>query len=166
MSTVTIAVTTTPTRRPRARKPKPAITVLHDVNATPIIQAAQIAFAVMAAAKKDSWADAISTEGLPSLVRLTPEQQEILETHRQVLPNLRRRSPVISVEACPACGRWGWSASPVQKKCSWTLGCAGAPVKAAATAWKPPSLVELIDEDAPEDEPMEMLAMFEIEMVL
>ncbi|MGN7187555.1 hypothetical protein [Microbacterium enclense] len=124
---------------------KPTLTrVLHDVNAPAPVQAAQIAFAVMAASKTATWAEAISTPRLADSVRLTAHQQEVIESFRFVLPNLRRRGPVVTVEACPECGRWGWSCSPVQKRCSWTPGCSGAPVKAATTAWKPPSPADVL----------------------
>ncbi|MEK6344321.1 MAG: hypothetical protein V4737_10855, partial [Curtobacterium sp.] len=92
-----------------ARRPRKTATpaaVLHDPEAPAVVQAAQIAFKVMAAAKADTWEDVGAADHIRSLVQLTQQQQEILDEHRAVLPYLVRRGLVVTVIGCTTCDRF------------------------------------------------------------
>jgi len=127
-----------PTRRPK-RLPS-RVFVLHDPEAPTVVQAAQIAFKVMAVAKTDTWRDAANHEHLAALVGLTAQQQRILEDHRQILPFLVRRGATVTVLGCTGCDRWACadSKATASKRCTLTLGCQGTPVKASTLGYRQP----------------------------
>ncbi|MDB6425928.1 hypothetical protein [Curtobacterium sp. 20TX0008] len=130
-------------RQPRPSSKKRAVVLVqHDPLAPRPVQAAQIAFKVMAVAKVDTWAAALEHSSLAGVVELTDEQQRILEQERAVLPYLVRRGAIITVHACSVCGRYVFadSKSAPGARCTLRLGCSGAPVKASTTGFRPQTM--------------------------
>lgn len=107
--------------------------VRHDENAPPVAQAAQIALVIMAITRKPDWNAVVAdTDCQLDKVELTSEQQRLLEQHREVLPYLTRGGVLRTLFACPSCGRYVFTAGAgtAPARCTMTLGCTGAPVKA------------------------------------
>jgi len=120
-----------PARTAKA-KPPVQVTVADDRTAPAVVRAAQIAFRVMVLAKTSTWAEAVADPELTARVRLTGEQQSLLTENRGVLPYLVRQGTVITVVGCDRCGRFVFADNKATTtKCSLTLGCTGALVKAS-----------------------------------
>lgn len=113
-------------------KPTP---VRHNADAPAAAQAAQVAFAVMALAKKPTWSEVVSDPASTTHIRLTPVQQQLLEEHRGILPYLSRggrAGTLRTVIACGTCNGVGFTAGAgaAPARCPFTLGCAGTTHKA------------------------------------
>lgn len=109
--------------------------VRHAPDAPEVVQAAQIALVIIGIAKKQDWAGVLADPDSYALVRLTEEQQAILERHAGILPYLSRTKRGLpgqsrTLFACPACGRFAFTLGDAPARCGSTLGCTGVPVKA------------------------------------
>ena len=125
----------------RATKAKSARGVRHRTDIPEAAQAAQIAMIVMRLLHVESWQQLVElsvTEDVRRTVYLTAIQQDLIDRFAHILPMLRM-SPMVTVAACPVCGRYGLQdRRPVAKACWFTLRCPGSPVKAPATEARDP----------------------------
>lgn len=119
------------------RKPAPPKTFQHSVDAPEPCQAAQVAQLVMRRLKVGTWGQVVelaTREDIRVLVRLTPEQQALLDRYSFILPFLRVK-PTITVAACAACGRYGFTGpGSLPTRCYFTHRCDGKLVRARSTA--------------------------------
>ena len=119
-------------------KPKAPRSSRHNPAAPPLVQAAQIALVILTATKHNLWNDMVRDPASHSAVILTAEQQELLETHRHILPHLQRK-PVRTVLACDTCDRFVFTdTATAPARCSLSLGCNGTPARASTTAYTDP----------------------------
>lgn len=126
--------------RAAVKKVKPPKVIRHSPSAPAPVQAAQIAIIAMKAAKVAKWSDftAKPLAELRELVTLDFEQQNLLETYRHLLPHLQT-SPLVTVTACPVCGRHGLAGSTTGTgRCFFTLRCAGNLVRASVLDYRAP----------------------------
>lgn len=113
--------------------------IRHNLTLPPIAQAANLALIIMGAAKVSTWKDLVNHPENRAHLRLTPEQQQLLDDHADLLDSLCR-TPLRTIYTCPTCGRFAYidkAASPT--RCNLTLGCSGTPVKATTTAGRLPT---------------------------
>lgn len=125
--------------RAATRKVVPPKVIVHAPDVPEVVQAAQIAQIAMRAAKVETWDQFVGkTDGeLRALISLTADQQGILEDNRHILPYLQV-SPLVTVAACSACGRYGLvSSAAVPAKCAFTLRCPGSVTKASVQNYQP-----------------------------
>lgn len=126
-----------------ARPPRAPARFLHNTDAPPVVQAGQIALVLLSKTKSGSWAellDKVEQDGFvpQQWVRLTEEQQKLLEEHAHILQFVGR-SPLVTVFACGTCGLHGFaSQGSMSAKCPFTLGCDGTVVKAPSTPARAP----------------------------
>lgn len=87
--------------------------------------------------KVGTWGQVVEVaarEDIRQLVRLTPEQQSLLDRYTYILPFLRVK-PTITVAACTACGRYGFTGpGSLPTRCYFTHRCDGKLVRARSTA--------------------------------
>lgn len=113
---------------------KPARTsVRHSADAPEVCQAAQIAMVIMKRLRVSNWEGVVERARVSDVrekVTLTAEQQELIDTHRNVLPYLQT-SPTVTVVCCTVCGRFGfYDKRNPGKACLFTHRCPGVLVKA------------------------------------
>lgn len=126
----------------RMRQRKPArTTVRHNPDAPDVCQAAQIATVIMKRLHVSNWEGVVeraSTSDVREKVRLTAEQQELLDEHQNILPYLQT-SPTVTVVCCTVCNRFGFQDKRNPgKSCPFTHRCAGELVKAKLTEEREP----------------------------
>ncbi|MHA3724235.1 hypothetical protein ACXR2T_10185 [Leucobacter sp. HY1910] len=100
--------------------------VEQDTSLPPLPQAAHLALLVMAAAGCNDWQSLVESEEVQQRVRVTPEQQQLLDDYDYVIHRLRR-SPLRTLSYCPVCHRWRLVQKnpPAGQKCSLMIGCPG-----------------------------------------
>lgn len=115
-----------------ARKPKPPKVIGLKTDLPPVAAAAYVGLQVMHALKAPAWSGVVEIAGrepVTKRVQLTPEAQEAIDNHQELLPYLRT-SPARTVAQCPSCMSWGFTGKqPVNSGCWFSLGCAGRPVR-------------------------------------
>ena len=136
-----------------AKAPKPVEPIRHDDTAPAAAQAAQIALLVMKRVRCQTWKaviDLAAETDIRTKVFLSTTQQALLDQYADILPYLST-SPLVTVVACPACGRFGLQdrRSP-GAKCIFTTRCEGKLVKASSTPKPKPKVVSVEDAAAGE----------------
>lgn len=97
-----------------------------------MVRCAVVAFTVMGRLGCHRWQGVVARcaadQTAAGRVRLTSDQQDDLDRNAVVLGWLQD-DPLITVQACPACGRWGFTAprpaSAAGHACTYTAGCRG-----------------------------------------
>lgn len=119
---------------------KPAVSFSVDPALPPLTQAASLALALMKATKSTSWAELVADPARLDGFAVDGEQLAMLNEHRSAFGNLRVGPPLVSVAACPVCGRFTVVSGTASTTCPMTLGCKGNPVRASVAAKaKPPA---------------------------
>ena len=115
--------------------------VQQDTSLPPLPQAAHLAMLIMGAAGCNDWETLANSPEAQARVRVTPEQQALLDAYDYVIYRLRR-SPLRTVNYCPVCRRWRL----VQKnpaagqKCSMKIGCPGAMLRVSKVVARSPQV--------------------------
>ncbi|WP_433673906.1 hypothetical protein [Microbacterium gorillae] len=119
-----------------AKPPKPPEPIRHDESVPGPAQAAQIALLVMKKVGCQTWKDVVekaSNTDLRTKVILSPEQQALIDEYADIIPYLST-SPLVTVVACPLCGRYGLQdRRSAGSRCIFTMRCPGKPVKGSST---------------------------------
>lgn len=108
----------------------------------PLVQAASVALAFMRATQAPNWeAFVAAVERDPAALgalRVTPEQLELMNAHRDAIAIMKVDSPALTLAVCPVCGRYSVVAAQPSATCNLKLGCTGKPIRvSAATKTKP-----------------------------
>lgn len=99
-----------------------------------IVQAASLALAIMKTTKAD-WAT--SRQSMPASIVLSSEQADLLEEFSEQLLMVAPAAVegvdrMVTIYACPECGRYGYAEGAAPKNCNLKLWCTGQMVKASA----------------------------------
>jgi hypothetical protein len=121
-----------------------------DDAASPLMQAASLALALLRAAKVAAWCELVAEPDRLAGVHVSSEQLDLLNTHREALGWLQVGPPLVTVAVCPDCSRITIVTGTPATTCPMTLGCNGKPVRAAAAVrWKPPAQPDEEHADVP-----------------
>ena len=105
--------------------------IVHDQDAPPVVQAANIALLALRAARCNDWVTLGSDETRRNFIIMDAEQQQLLADHHRILGFLSL-SPLRTVYACNTCHREALTdGAGTSVKCNLTFGCLGETKKAA-----------------------------------
>lgn len=112
--------------------------VQEDEQMPPLSRAAHIAMLVLGAAGCNTWKSLVETPAAQKRVRVTAEQQKLLNDYSYVIQYIQR-TPMRTINFCPICCRWSVVAkNPAVKSsgCKQTIGCTGQVVRVGKTPAK------------------------------
>lgn len=112
--------------------------VHEDDSMPPIPRAAHLAMLILAATGCNTWKTLVETPDAQTRVRITPEQQQLINEYGYVIQYVQR-SPMRTINYCPVCGRWAivQKNPPVkQSGCKLSISCTGTLVRVGKTAVK------------------------------
>lgn len=134
------------------------MTTFDTPDGPPLVRAASLALAFMRATKAPNWeAFVASVNEDPAAVlgqlRVTPEQLELMNEHRDAIAMMKVDSPALTLAVCPVCSRFSIVAAQPPATCNLKLGCTGKPIRVSAAVKTKPAGKATTAAPELEDEP-------------